>query len=91
MTWRAGMKNNRCADRLAYVAVVNGGIVKDSTGILNVLKDNYIVLETTNDSESTTLIMMTTLHFKAGSARQRQYAERQRKKVNQHTTETVCL
>jgi hypothetical protein len=58
------------------------------TDTLNVPNDNYRISEAANDSESTTMIRLNALHVKAGSARQQQYAGKQRRIVNQHNTGT---
>jgi hypothetical protein len=84
-----GVKGNEHADRLADMAVEQGGIAMDRTDTLNVLRDNYRISEAANDSESTTMIRLNELHVKAGSARWQQYAGKQRRVVSQHNTGTV--
>jgi hypothetical protein len=73
-----GVKGNECADRLADMTVEQSVTAMDHTDILNVLKDNYRVSEAANDSGSTTIIRLNELHIKAGSAKQQQYASKQR-------------
>jgi hypothetical protein len=85
----ADVKGNERADRLADMAVEQGGTAMDRTEILNVLRDSYRISEAENDSESATMIRLSELHVKAESARQQQYAAKQRKIVNQHNTGTV--
>jgi lipopolysaccharide biosynthesis regulator YciM len=52
------------------------------------LPDNY-GQQAANYSESTTKIRLNELRIKAGSARQQQYAGKQRRIINQHNTRTV--
>jgi hypothetical protein len=47
------------------------------------------VSDATNDSESTTMFRLHILRFKTGSARQQQYAGKQRRIVNLHNAVTV--
>jgi hypothetical protein len=84
-----GVKGNERADRLADMAVVQGGRAKDSTDILNVLMDNKRISEAANYYVSTTMIRLNELHVKKGSGRQQKYARKQRRIVNQHNTRTV--
>jgi hypothetical protein len=44
----------------------------DSTDIFNVIKNNWRLTDAAKDSESTTMIRLSELHVKAGSARQQQ-------------------
>jgi hypothetical protein len=83
-----GVKGNEHTDRLADIAVVKGGIEMDHTDNSYVLRDSYTVSEAANNSESTTMIRLNELHVNA-SARQQQYAGKQRRIVNQHNTLTV--
>jgi hypothetical protein len=85
----AGVKGNERADRLVDMTVMQGGTVMDRTDILNVPRNNYRISEAAEDSESTTMIRLNELHVKAGSARQQQYAGKQRSIVNQHNTGIV--
>jgi hypothetical protein len=85
----ADVKGNECADRLADMAVVQGGTAMDRTDIPNVLRDNYRISEAAKDSGSRTMIRLNELHVKAGSARQQKYAGKQRRIINQHNTGTV--
>jgi hypothetical protein len=55
-----------------------------------VIRYRYIYSYIANDSESATMIRLNELHVKAGSARQQQYDEKQRRIVNQHNTGIVC-
>jgi hypothetical protein len=55
----------------------------------NLIRDSYRISEAANYSESTTLIRLNELHVNAGSAKQQQYAWKQRRIVNQHNTGTV--
>jgi hypothetical protein len=71
------------------MAVVQGGTEMDRTDIINVHRDNYRIPEEANDFESTTMIRLNEQHVNAGSARQQQYAGKQRRIVNQHNTWTV--
>jgi hypothetical protein len=84
-----GLKSNEHADRLANLVVVQGGIEMDCTDIPNVLRDNWKVSDAANDSESITMIRLHELHIKTGTDRHQQYAERQRRIVNQHNTVTI--
>jgi hypothetical protein len=43
------MRGNECADRLADMAVVQGGTAMDRIDILNVLRDNYRISEAAKD------------------------------------------
>jgi hypothetical protein len=61
----------------------------DRTDIINVLRDNYIISEAANDSESITINRLNELHVNAGSARQKPYVGKQRRIVNQHNTRSV--
>jgi hypothetical protein len=67
------------------MAVEQGGI----THILNVFMDYYRISKAAHYSESTTMIRLNELHVKAGSARYKQYAGKQRRIVNQRNTGTV--
>jgi hypothetical protein len=91
MPEHADVKDNGCADRLADLAIVRGGIEMDRTDILNVSSDNYSISEAVNNSESTPMIWLHEPHVKAGSARQQQYAGRQRSIVNQHKTGNLVV
>jgi hypothetical protein len=82
------VKGNEHADRLADVVVVQRCTALDRTDILTVW-DNYSGTEAANDSESTTMIRLNELHFKTDSARQQQFAGKQRRIVNQHHTVTL--
>jgi hypothetical protein len=59
------------------------------TDIPNVLMDNYKISESENDSELAIKNRLNELHVKACSARQQQYAEKQRRILHQHKTGTV--
>jgi hypothetical protein len=78
----ADVKGNERADRLADMAVVQGGTAMDRTDIFNVVRDNYRISEAAKDSESTTMIRLNELHVKAGSARRQQCAGKQIRIIN---------
>jgi hypothetical protein len=80
---------NESADRLADMVVEHGGTAMDRTDILNVLKYDYIISRAAIDFETTTIIRLNELHVKADSARQQQYAGKERRIVNQHNTGCV--
>jgi hypothetical protein len=73
------------------MVVEQDGTAIDRTDIFNVHRDNYRISEAVNDSESTTMIRPNELHVKTGSARQQQYAGKQRRIVNQHNTSHYTL
>jgi hypothetical protein len=79
------------ADSLADSVVVQRGTAMDRSDILNVLRDNLRKSDAEKDAESTTMNRLHELHFRAGSARQQQYAGRQRRIVSKHNTESVGL
>jgi lipopolysaccharide biosynthesis regulator YciM len=62
----------------------------DRSDIRNVLRDNLRKSDAVKDAESTTMNRLHELHIRGrGSARQQQYAGRQRRIVYQHNTGTV--
>jgi hypothetical protein len=65
------VKGNERADRLADLAVGQGGVAMDSIDLLNILRDNYRTSEAANYSECISMIMLNELYVKAGSARQK--------------------
>jgi hypothetical protein len=80
------VRGNERADRLA---VEQGGTAMDRSDILNVLRDNYRISEVVKYFESAAVNRLNELHVKAVSARQQQYAGKQRRVVNQHNTGAV--
>jgi hypothetical protein len=69
--------------------VEQGGMAMDCTAFLNIPRNNCRISEAANNSESTTMIRLHEVHVNAGSARQKEYAGKQRRIVNQHNAQTV--
>jgi hypothetical protein len=66
-------EGNERADRLADMAVLQGGTEMSRTDIFKVLRVNYRLSEVANESEYVTMIRLNELHVKTGSAKQQQY------------------